>query len=335
MWNGAKPETEFQVYENNVRLWEFETEAEEKKRGVKLLWGLSGNARAVADTLEFEDVACEAGVKNITKLLREHLAPHLETSLPRAFEAAVYSLWTTGQQSSSKEEFQEYLIRMENNFNKLRKEGVSLPEQAEGYTIYRQAALFENPDMRVTIWTESRFERGVIVAALGKFDKVVKEPRKKAAFHQGCENYVYLQDGDSDQVFEEEEVMSATISRRRGGSTRLRTADFRLEDFTCKTDASLSGSEAFCVSQEMRQTPIRLRPGVSPLSGIIIQEPEQDMDMNKIIRKHSRKRAIKAWVIFVDKILLHGAWGLGRRMVAAQCDRLRRPTPRWLSRESH
>ncbi|CAJ1450668.1 unnamed protein product, partial [Effrenium voratum] len=214
VWNGAKPETEFQVYENNVRLWEFETEAEEKKRGVKLLWSLSGNARAVADTLEFEDVAREAGVKNITKLLREHLAPHLETSLPRAFEAAVYSLWTTGQQSSSKEEFQEYLIRMENNFNKLRKEGVSLPEQAEGYTIYRQAALFENPDMRVTIWTESRFERGVIVAALGKFDKVVKEPRKKAAFHQGCENYVYLQDGDSDQVFEEEEVMSATISRR-------------------------------------------------------------------------------------------------------------------------
>ena len=42
------------------------------------------------------------------KALREHYKPHLEVSLARALEQAIY-----GQARQSKEDFQEYLIRME------------------------------------------------------------------------------------------------------------------------------------------------------------------------------------------------------------------------------
>ena len=42
------------TFEKNVKVWEFESELDASKRGVRLLRNLTGVARAVADTLEFE-----------------------------------------------------------------------------------------------------------------------------------------------------------------------------------------------------------------------------------------------------------------------------------------
>ena len=56
-------------FKKNVRLWEFESELESRKRGARLLRSLSGVARTVADSLEFEDIASEKGVENILKKL--------------------------------------------------------------------------------------------------------------------------------------------------------------------------------------------------------------------------------------------------------------------------
>lgn len=92
-WDGADPTATFPVFEKNVRLWEFESELDEKKRGVRLLRSLTGVARAAGDSLEFEDVATHKGVSNIMSCLREHFAPHLEVSLPRAFGKSY--LWPT------------------------------------------------------------------------------------------------------------------------------------------------------------------------------------------------------------------------------------------------
>lgn len=65
-------------------------------------------ARAAADALEFEQLADDKGVENILQKLQEHFAPHLEVSLPRAFERAIY-----GAPHSHKEDINEYIIRCE------------------------------------------------------------------------------------------------------------------------------------------------------------------------------------------------------------------------------
>ena len=142
-WDGVDPTVTFPVFEKNVRLWEFESELDEKKRGVRLLRSLTGVARAAADSLEFEDVATQKGVSNIMSCLREHFAPHLEVSLPRAFEKAIY-----GQPRHHRENLQEYLIRMERAFYLLSKEGVTLPDTAIGYVLFRQASLTEGQELR-------------------------------------------------------------------------------------------------------------------------------------------------------------------------------------------
>ena len=137
-YDGENPEVTFRQYEKQLALWEFETEVPKAKRAVKMLRQLSGVASTAVDDLEVSEIACEDGVKNVLGKLREFFMPHLEVSLPRAFETAVY-----GQPRGSKESFAEYTKRMERAFTNLAKEGVDLPDGAKGYIMYRQASLNE------------------------------------------------------------------------------------------------------------------------------------------------------------------------------------------------
>ena len=223
---GEDPETSFTVWEKNVRLWEFETDVPKAKRGVKLLKVLSGTARLAVDEISFEEVACEDGIRNIMSKLKEYFLPHLEVSLPRAFEAAVY-----GQVRGSKEGFMEYIARQDKAFTRLRKEGVELPDSAQGYILFRHASLSESQEQRFLVWSDGKYDRVSVVKALRKLDKVIREKGAKSSFlgSEGeytnetffedaeeneawldeDESFVYLQEGDLDEVMDEKDVVAA------------------------------------------------------------------------------------------------------------------------------
>ena len=193
--------------------------------------------------MPFEEIACEDGMRNIMSRLREFFQPHLEVSLPRAFEQAVY-----GQQRQNREGFGEYIARMDRAFNRLKKEGVDLPESAQGYILYRQAALSEAQEQRFLVWSDGRYDRLSAVKALRKLDKVVKEKGKTAYLVDApeneqvglfddaevdwfeddgpdAENYVYVQEGDLSEIMDEEDVLSALASYkeiRQASRTRRR-----------------------------------------------------------------------------------------------------------------
>ena len=226
-YDGDNPELTFREYEKEVRLWEYETDIPEKKRGIKLLRGLSGVAKTAVEDLEVGEIANEQGVKNILTRLRDYFLPHLEVSLPRAFEMAVY-----GKQRQGKETFIEYVQRMERAFHHLTKEGVELPDGAKGYILFRQASLSDSQEQKLTTWAEGKYGRSEIVSGLRGLDKVLRESSKSTfmvepePFEQSTfewemqneaeedENYVYLADGDLDQVLEEDDVHSALASYR-------------------------------------------------------------------------------------------------------------------------
>ena len=226
-WDGQDPTMQFPVYEKNVQLWLFETEVESKKRGVRLLRNLSGSARAVADSLSFEEIACEKGVENLMDALKTHYAPHLEMSLPRAFERAVY-----GMPRTSKETMQEYLIRTERAFVLLQKEGLKLDDIAQGYVAYRQASLNEHQDLKFCTWSKGQFDWKTVVSCLRKLDKVVPTKATGAFLHEDVvedeefepieevfvqdqedevddEQYILVEEGDLDRIYEESEAQLA------------------------------------------------------------------------------------------------------------------------------
>ena len=221
-WDGSDPAINYQVFEKNVRYWQYESELDKKKQGVRLLRGLTGLARASVDSLEFDQVATEKGVENIMKRFKEEFAPHLEVSLPRAFEKAIY-----GQPRSHKETMQEYLLRADRAFFMLTKEGVTLPDAAVGYVLYRQASLTESQDLRFSAWAQGKYDRVTVTTCLRKLDKVVAEKSKSSGtFLQeedgdGSEHeaypvefedqkdedqFVYVEEGDMDKIYDEDEI---------------------------------------------------------------------------------------------------------------------------------
>ena len=109
----------------DVKLWSLETETDDKKKGVRLMRSLSGSGRAIVDGLSFDELVCEGGLKNIMKALKQHYKPHLEVSLASSLAAALHA------SPSAKEDFQDYIIRMDKAHTTLIQEGVKLPSEAK------------------------------------------------------------------------------------------------------------------------------------------------------------------------------------------------------------
>ncbi|CAK9019906.1 Magnesium/proton exchanger [Durusdinium trenchii] len=170
-------------------------------------------AALAVEHLEFEDIASEDGVRNIMSRLKEFFLPHLEVSLPRAFEAAVY-----GKPRQSAESFPEYIARMERAFHRLSKEGVELLEGASGYIMYRQASLSEAHEQRLLTWCDGHYDKSSIVKALRKLDKKIKTSMNDAFLQMDedeeneGEDYVFVAEGDLDAVYSESEMLEALAS---------------------------------------------------------------------------------------------------------------------------
>ena len=63
-----------------------------------------------------------------------------------------------GSPRAPKEDFKDYIIRMDKARTELIKEGIKLPEVAIGYIYYQQASLTESQDLKVAAWTENGFK---------------------------------------------------------------------------------------------------------------------------------------------------------------------------------
>ena len=209
---------DFKEFLRDLAIWQHETDVPKKKHGAKLLRVLRGSAKAVCSEIELPDLLSEKGCDLIVQKLKEFYQPHLEASLPRAFERAIY-----GESRRNKETFGDFVIRQEASFRELQAEGVKLEDTVKGYVLFRQANLSQTQEDQVTTWTQGKFDRPSIISALRKLEKVIREKSGKSNFmleegevdaeSEGGDSeggdYVYIDEGDLSQVFEESELVEA------------------------------------------------------------------------------------------------------------------------------
>lgn len=98
----------FKGFLKDLKIWQHETDVPTRKHGAKILRCLSGSAKAVCDEIEVDKLLTEQGADLIVSKLKEYYQPHLETSMPKAFEKAIY-----GEQRRSKESFGEFILQQE------------------------------------------------------------------------------------------------------------------------------------------------------------------------------------------------------------------------------
>ncbi|CAE7437016.1 RE1 [Symbiodinium sp. CCMP2592] len=226
-FDGRNPDKAFPRWLKELELWKFETEIPKKKWGVKVFRQLQGSAKSVADSLSFDELACEKGLDNLMKVLKDHYEPHLQVSLPKAFEEAIY-----GDIRSAKESFSDYVIRYEHSFKELQRQGVELHDLVVGYVLFRHANLSDVQEAQMLTWGAGKYDRKTVIENLRKLDKGIFDVKKKGhhylldtdapendeddalpnaeAFLQGDDEGE--SDGDEDDlkdVYEEEQMMQA------------------------------------------------------------------------------------------------------------------------------
>lgn len=223
-FDGSNPDL-LKQYLRELELWQWETDVPKKKHAVKVLRQLSGSARSAADEVPIADIQSEDGVKKICARLAEHFKPHLEAAMPKAFEKAIY-----GEARKGKESMQDFIIRSDRAFQELQDEGVTLGDQVKGYVIFRQSNLSTVQEDQITTWTQGKYDRENVVRALRKLDKVQKDRAGSKNYlmendeeletaetfgsfdpdgENDYENYVYMMDGDMNQIFDEEPLQEA------------------------------------------------------------------------------------------------------------------------------
>ena len=209
---------DFKEFLRDLAIWQHETDVPKKKHGAKLLRVLRGSAKAVCSEIELSDLLSERGCDLIVQKLKEFYQPHLEASLPRAFERAIY-----GEARRNKESFGDFVIRQEAAFRELQTEGIKLEDSVKGYVLFRQANLSQVQEDQVTTWTQGKFDRPSIISALRKLEKVIREKSSKQSYvveelggsEGGSEedpsdgDYVYIDESDMSQIFEESELVEA------------------------------------------------------------------------------------------------------------------------------
>eukprot|EP00435_Cladocopium_sp_Y103_P009169 s1995_g2.t1 len=208
----------FKGYLRDLKIWRHETDVPARKHAAKMLRCLSGPAKAICDEIEVDQLLTEGGADLIVTKLKEYFQPHLESSMPKAFERAVY-----GEARKGKEGFGEFILRQDASFRSLAEEGVKLDDQVKGYIMFRQGNLSQTQEDQVTTWTQGKYDRADVVKAFRKLDKVQREKSSKhfATYEEDegiseegddeedSEEYVYLGESDLQQVYEESELQEA------------------------------------------------------------------------------------------------------------------------------
>lgn len=109
-------------------------------------------------------------------------------------------------------------------------EGVKLTDDVKGYVMFRQANLSQMQEGQITTWTQGSYERGTVIKALRKLEKVQKEKSGKhyatyddasegdaAADEDDSEEFVYFGDDDLQQVYD---TMSRARSKKHWRHTK-------------------------------------------------------------------------------------------------------------------
>ena len=211
---------QFKSFLRDLKIWRHETDVPARKHGAKILRCLTGAAKAVCDEIDVDQLLTEQGADLIISKLKEYYQPHLETSMPKAFEKAVY-----GEARKNKESFSEFILRQDAAYRELAEEGVKLSDDVKGYVMFRQGNLSQTQEDQVTTWTQGSYDRAAVIKAFRRLDKVHKEKGgRHFASYEGdsdgefveedgdSEEFVYLGEGDLQQVYEEEEIQEALAS---------------------------------------------------------------------------------------------------------------------------
>ncbi|CAE8633673.1 unnamed protein product, partial [Polarella glacialis] len=240
-YDGTDPGRTYKRWLREWKIWSNDTDFPEKSWETKLLRELKGDAKEAIDSLEVDDIVGPAGHLNILAKLDETFKPHMEQTMPRAFETAIYGKYRTREES-----FLKYISRVKAQFKDLSDEGVNLGENAKGYILFRSAQLEESDRNKLETWTEGCYDFNIVNKALLKLDKVQVKPRGPKQYYQ--EDFYEYEPDDGNVFYEGEDYDDYDAEQDEDENFVYMTLDEMKDTYTEEEI-----NEIFASYQEMRK----------------------------------------------------------------------------------
>eukprot|EP00971_Amphidinium_carterae_P038090 748871-Amphidinium_carterae.1 len=137
-WSGADPDGQLEAYFKAAEAWRRTTRVPAKQQAVQLLAVATGDLRSIMTELEIEVITNDDGAQVLLEHVRHQYQWTVTRSLPTKLEN---TLFVRSSQRQRQESLLAYCAKKIHLMKDLDKAGCTLPENAKGIILLRDAAL--------------------------------------------------------------------------------------------------------------------------------------------------------------------------------------------------
>ena len=157
-WSGDNPDKELEPYLKMLRGWLITTRTLKAQQGMTIFNHATGDLNLIINELETDVLFAEDSGEVVYKHIQTSFAEYAEKKLPQSIENCIYDKNVARRRG---EGMLQYCIRRDKLFKSLAKEGWSIPDEAKGYILLRDAILPEKARDLIEMWSEGDYEYSI------------------------------------------------------------------------------------------------------------------------------------------------------------------------------
>ena len=169
-WDGNDPARNLEPYLKLLQGWLCTTATLPSQRGLIIMHYAKGDLRRLLDNLELDELTSKESGQKTFDYVKSEYSEYIISKKPLRIEEAFYD----NERCRKKGEGMiTYISRRKDRFNKLHKEGWTIPEDVKGYLLYRDAHLPDKSKELIELWTGGSYDWTVMQQNMKKLERPI------------------------------------------------------------------------------------------------------------------------------------------------------------------
>ena len=169
-WDGMDPQRNLEPYLKLLEAWLVTTITIPEQRGLIIMNYAKGDLRRLIDNLDIAELTQKESGRKTLEYIKGEYSEYIVDKKPLRIEEAFYDPERCRKKS---EGLISYIARRKDRFNKLGKEGWSIPDEVKGYLLYRDAHLPDKCRELIELWTEGSYDWTEMQKHLKKLERPI------------------------------------------------------------------------------------------------------------------------------------------------------------------
>ena len=169
-WDGMDPQKNLEPYLKLLQGWLATTATIPHQRGLIIMNYAKGDLKRLLDNLELAELTEKESGQKAFEYIKGEYSEYIVCKKPLRIEEAFYDPERCRKKG---EGIISYISRRKDRFNKLQKEGWTIPEDVKGYLLYRDAHLPDKCRELIELWTAGSYDWTLMQQNLKKLERPV------------------------------------------------------------------------------------------------------------------------------------------------------------------